>query len=219
VESAPTTGYCSGCRAERRLTFAGYAGDGSENGVRPRAFYRSCESCATLLLVLADVTDGMGLVRNAIADWKRATGADVHAAANPALRTIDYDDLAGELLLVLWRLYNEWLPGRITFTSYASGLLPRRISSYVRDAVGSDTLYRSNGRGLVRVWPKAHATSVCISLEGATTDAGGGKTGDPHPDDTHSRADRLASSVGAVTGDFADNRSPDLGRMLARRGR
>jgi hypothetical protein len=213
VESAPTTGYCSGCRAERRLTFAGYAGDGSENGVRPRAFYRSCESCATLLLVLADVTDGMGLVRNAIADWKRATGADVHAAGNPALRTIDYDDLAGELLLVLWRLYNEWLPGRITFTSYASGLLPRRISSYVRDAVGSDALYRSNGRGLVRVWPKAHATSVCVSLDGAASaDA-------EDEDGQDSRADRLARSVGAVSGDFADDRSPDLGRMLSRRGR
>lgn len=221
MESAPTTGYCSGCRAVRRLSFAGYASDGRENRVRPRAFYRACESCSTLLLVLADAPDAMSLVRNAIADWKRASGSDVHGGANPRYRTIDYDDLSGELLLVLWRLYGDWQPGGLTFTSYASGLLPRRIASYVRDAVGSDSLYRSNGRGLVKVWPKAHATNVCDSIEGIESgrehdgdDELGGALGNKP-----SGTGRLAGSVGAVTEDFAGNRSPDLGRVLLDGGR
>jgi hypothetical protein len=208
----PTNGYCSGCRADRRLRFVGYASDGRENTVRPRAYYRACVSCSTRMLVLGDATDAMGLVRNALRDWKRATGYEAHAAASPALRALDLDDLAGELLLTLWRLYGDWNPEGLSFTSYATGLLPRRIASYVRDAVGSDALYRRNGRGnLARVWPKAHATSVCISIDGAdaaeSEDAGDGGR------------DRLGGAIGAGRVDGAGDRSPDLGRILVPRGR
>lgn len=176
------------------------------------------------MLVLGDAQDALSLVRNAIADWKLASGS--HLGGNPAGRTIDLDDLAGELTIVLWSLYSVWEPDRLTFTSYATGLLPRRIASYVRDAVGGEAFYRRNGRGsLYRVWPKAHATSVCSSIEGleSARDIDGadgtlGGTGGPVNDRSGGR-NRLAGSVGAVTTNFADNRSPDLGRILARRGR
>lgn len=211
MERATTSGICSGCRVERRLRFDGYASDGRENTVRPRAYYRACLTCRTEMLVLGDAGDAMGLVRHAIDEWRRATGYEVHVAGSPALRTIDLDDLAGELLLTLWRLYGDWDPEGLSFTSYASGLLPRRIASYVRDAVGSDALYRRNGRGnLARVWPKAHATSVCISLDGA--DAA------PSEDGGDGGGDRLALAHREGAVDFARDRSPDLGRLLLPRG-
>lgn len=211
--TATTSGYCSGCRVERRLRFAGYASDGRENTVRPRAFYRACATCSTRMLVLGDAVDALGLARNAIRDWLRASGADAGTATgDPARRTIDLDDLLGELSMTLWNLYGTWDPARLSFTSYASGLLPRRVASYVRDAVGSDALYRHNGRSLVKVWPKAHAASACISIEGAAEE-----TSDEDRDDR--RPDRLARALGAGAGDGPDDRSPDLGRMLARRGR
>lgn len=163
------------------------------------------------MLVLGDAQDALGLVRNTIADWRRATGADAGSSTgDPALRTIDLGDLEGELTIALWSLYSVWDPRRLTFTSYATGLLPRRLASYIRDAVGGDAVYRHNGRKLVRVWPKAHATSVCLSIEGSSsTDHDGEDQG----------SDRLASALGGVAADGTGDRSPDLGRMLARRGR
>jgi hypothetical protein len=212
VETAPTRDYCSRCRTVRRLRFAGYASDGRENGVRPRALYRQCETCGATTLVLGDARDALGLVRNAIADWRRATGYEIHSSAgSSAYRTIDLDDLEGELTIALWTLYSGWDPAGLTFTSYASGLLPRRIASYIRDAVGSESLYRRNGRKLVRVWPKAHATSVCDSLDGAAR---------PSEDDDGDRGrDRLALALGLVQTDAPANRSPDLARVLGQRDR
>lgn len=161
------------------------------------------------MLVLGDATDALGLVRNAIRDWRNATGYH-DAATNPALRVLDLDDLAGELAIALWSLYSVWDPSRLSFASYASGLLPRRIASYVRDVVGGEALYRHNGRSLVRVYPKAHATSVCISLDGAAA---------AQSDDSGEEgADRLASALGSGAADPTGDRSPDLGRVLARRG-
>lgn len=171
------------------------------------------------MLVLGDVGDAMSLVREAIYNWRTSSRVEDHTHGDPALRTIDFDDLAGELFATLWALYGTWNPGhgdgRVTFHAYASGLLPRRISSYVRDAVGGEAIYRRNGRGnLTRVWPKAHATSVCVSLDGAAAPAEG-----EDDDGGDRRGDRLAGSLGASARDFAGDRSPDLGRVLVPRGR
>jgi hypothetical protein len=161
--------YCRGCKGTSRQRFAGWAtGDGRENGVRPRAFYRECERCSTHRLVLQNVTDAEGLCRTVLRGWlaAHATDARVTSLERPfGDGALDAEDALGFLQGEVWKLYTEWIPERSegSFLAYATALLPRRLATWSRDASGEAST-RAKGRR----FPKAHAASVSVSLDGLT---------------------------------------------------
>lgn len=208
------TAYCRGCRVERRFRFVGYATEtGAENTVRPRAERRRCATCSLDVLRLADVTDVEALAANVVEDWRRAVARDVSG--------LDLDDANGYLLELAWKLYNEWRPdygdGRIGFSAYALGIMRRRfLDRWVAVAAGTVREHRNgHGRTALR-YPKAHSLGVSESYDlllnshddyGATGGADDASADRPGPR-------RLAFALGAVQADFADDRAPDLGRLL-----
>lgn len=176
------------------------------------------------MLVLADVYDAEGLVRDVLTEWARPNGARViggpahgtrfelvfDAGGSRAQRSLDLGDLVGEMHATVWLLYAGWDPDRgLSFASYASGLLRRRLSTYIRDNLGSTELYRRNGRGsLHRVYPKAHAPAVCVSIDGLADERAG------DDGDDRGGSGSVDGSFGTVSRDFADDRSFDLARVL-----
>lgn len=198
----PTAAYCRTCRVERRFRFAGWAADGGENTVRPRAVLRTCSTCGRRVLALADVTDAESLVATVIDEWERATARDVSS--------LDRGDLTGMLLERIWLLYLDWRPGygdgRITFRNYATGLLRRKLRGWVDGAAGGVRPHRNgHGRETLR-YPKAHSLAVSESYDVIADDARG--------DDGRPIPGRLAFALGTVERDFADDRCPDLGGVL-----
>lgn len=186
--------------------FAGWAtGDGHENSCRPRAFYRTCESCGTQRLVLGNVEDAEGLCRRVLRAWlqKSGTGASIGATDRPfGDGALDADDGLAFLQTEIWRLYLAWQPklSAGSFLAYASGLLPRRLSSWSRDASG-EAETRNGGRR----FPKAHAASVSVYVDGLR----GGEDGEGGFADPR---------IGGVTADHAQDRAADLLRVLTAGG-
>lgn len=206
---APAHDYCRSCAGPSRQTFAGWAtGDGHENTVRPRAFYRQC-ACGAQRLVLGNVNDAEGLCRKVLSDWLRASasGSHVGATGNPLSDgAIDADDALSFLLVTIWKLYtDEFHPARgvDSFMSMASYRLPRRLATWSREASG-ETETRAKGR----VYPKAHAASVSVSLDALRARA------DDQGDSARAGTGELDPRLGRVVPDFAEARSPDLLRAL-----
>lgn len=163
------------CRTEERRTrwqFSGYATmDAHENTVRPRASYISCRSCSLLTLRLADLFDAEGLCFAVEKEWRRySLGRLVQSSSSnapgqsPGIR-YDTENLLGQLYEHLWKLYTKWDPARLTFTSYATGILRKKINTFIAADLGDAAGNRVN--------PKAHSRSVCGSLDELTTSADG----------------------------------------------
>lgn len=207
--------YCRGCKGASRQSFAGYAtGDGHENSCRPRAFYRQCEACGTTRLVLGNVNDAEGLCRMVLGAWlKRSnTGAAVGAKDRPfGDGSLDADDGLGFLTAEVWKLYLAWQPklSDDSFLAYASDLLPRRLNSWSRDASGEAST-RAKGRR----FPKAHAASVSVSLDGLNEASGGA----PAHDDGREERGGADPRFGAFEPDHAETRASDLLRVLTAGG-
>jgi len=100
-------------------------------------------------------------------EWLRKAGG--------AADKIDVENVLGDLRLHVWHLYNKWVPGGVTFTSYATGILRRKINTFVARDVG-DPLDRTRGRR-----PKAHSRKHATSYENLVREddaaAGGGERG------------------------------------------
>lgn len=166
--------YCRGCGAHSVQTFSGFAtADGRENGVRPRAFYRQCQSCGTPRLLLQDVDDAEGLCRATLRQWIKTTPFSAFVGATGALPfagPIDLDEMLGRLQERLWQLYSDvWDPGRCaSFTAFSSALLAKAARKLASDESGEPER-RTNGR----VHPKAHAASVSVSYDALAESAGG----------------------------------------------
>lgn len=103
-----------------------------------------------MVITLADVDDGLSLCKALLADWLRRAGG--------ASDKVDEDNVLGELFAHLWHLYNKWVPGGLSFTSYATGIMRKRINTFVAVDVGDPV---APGRGT-----KAHSRSQTQSYEG-----------------------------------------------------
>lgn len=145
--------------------FAGWASDGRENGVRPRAFYRRCTGCGLQRLVLGNVEDAEGLCRAVLREWLRRvdTSARVGPVGAPTSDgRIDPGDALGWLQHRVWELYVKWDPMRSpSFLAFAHELLSKGVRQWAADESGEPS-DRAHGRRS----PKAHAASVSTSLDG-----------------------------------------------------
>lgn len=159
-----TSGYCRTEQQETRWRFSGYAtSDACENGVRPRAYYRSCASCALQVLTLGghrDVPDALGLCLAVLVEYKRLRVRQLRQLATD--EWFDEGNVLGELNGYIWHLYNRWVPaygaGTGTFRGYATGILRQKIKTFI----ARDTGDVAGGR----TFPKAYSRSVSTSLEG-----------------------------------------------------
>lgn len=165
--------YCARCEGPRRWRLVG-----RENGNRPLVEYHVCQACGYQRTQLADVTDVLQLARTVLNRMVRSTPAH-----------LDYDDALGHMYEAVWKLYLRWEPGRgVTFTAYASGLLPGKFVDWQRSVLGRDDPK-----------PLAHAVSLDAPAGDGENETGG-----------------LAGVVAAVAGDPALDRSPDLVWALTR---
>lgn len=160
------------CRTEGERTgwqHAGYATTtGGENTVRPRAVYISCRSCRLVTLRLADVYDVFGLCLAVEKEWRRRTlgrlvrsGDGSRPQQADGIR-YDTDNLLGALFEHAWKLYTKWEPRRLTFTSYATGILRKKIHTFIAADLGDAAGTRVN--------PKAHSRTVCASYDELAAD-------------------------------------------------
>lgn len=156
MQATKTRGICREENRETRWSFSGWATpDGSENAVRPRGYYRSCQSCGARVLTLADVDDALALCRAVMANWVRKVGSE-------AATKVDVDNVTGDLYVHVWHLYSTWVAsfgaGNGTFTGYATHILSRKIHRFVAIDIGDPT---EEGRG-----PKAHSRTLADSYDG-----------------------------------------------------
>lgn len=217
-----TRSHCRACGRPTRHLFAGWAtGDAHENTIRPRAYYRTCEDCGLLVLVLADVDDTEGLARFVLDERLRVLGGAATATQPPiGPPPTDWDAALNYLFEIAWLRYSRlWDPGyNVRFRAYAIGAMRHKLNSWLEDESGE-----ASGRSKGRAHPKAHAASVSVSydvlLDGIHDFRGDGH-GDGiahvHPlggrtDDQH----RLDTPDSGRARDVADDRSPDLARALA----
>lgn len=183
--------YCRDCRTDRDFRFAGWAADGSENGVRPRAYLQVCMSCGLTILTLGNVHDTEGLC------WSIARKRVGHVTG------ADVEDAAAFLQAQCWGLYLKWLPNVQTFASYATHWLPIRLGKWIIEVTGRDDRRRD---------PKPHAVSGPIddaygvgvdrddAFRAASDDAGaeiGGLVADLRFDPDHPRH-YLAGDLGGI---------------------
>lgn len=203
--------YCRGCEGASTQRFAGWATDDAhENSCRPRAFYRGCDRCGTQRLVLGNVNDAEGLCRKVLKAWldKSGTGAFVGPTGPPQSDgKLDAEEALAHLQQEVWRIYLAWTPKLSpSFLGRASKLLPMRLDEWSRDASG-EAQSRPGGRR----FPKAHAASVSVSLDGLNS---GGD------DDGADGAELVGvhTGTGAFAVDHAEARTADLLRALTAGG-
>lgn len=211
--------YCRGCETQSVQRFAGWATeDGHENSCRPRAFYRQCERCGTPRLVLGNLNDAEGLCRKVLKAWldRSGTGAFVGPTGPPRSDgKLDAEEALAHLQQEVWRIYLAWTPELSpSFLGRASKLLPMRLDEWSRDASG-EAQHRPGGRR----FPKAHAASVSVSLDGIA-DGGFAQDGDG-AQQLHGDAAVAARAIsgadpgfGGFVADHAEAGSPDLLRVL-----
>lgn len=211
--------YCRGCSSTTLHPFAGWATtDGRENTIRPRAYYRTCSGCGLLVLVLDDVTDLEGLARAVLDKYLRSRGGASTPVSKPVgPAPLDWDACLNYLVDEGWKLYERsWNPaygdGRVTFRGYATNKMQHKLYSWIEDETGD-----ASGRSKGRVHPKAHAPSVCRSLDQLLEqrDLDDGAALDRRTDDR----DPLAEALTGGAGDIADDYSPDLAWALAQGSR
>ncbi len=170
--------YCRTCAAQR-----GWRQTGRENGNRPPVAYYACTTCGTTRVQYADVTDVEQLCRTVL-ERARRTGQVPDLA--------DLDDALGHLSEAAWKLYLRWEPSRgVSFTAYASGLLPNKLKDWQRTTLGRDE-------------PKPLATALSLDA--------------PVGDLDDASASGLAALLAASGGDPSVDRATDLAWVLVRAG-
>jgi DNA-directed RNA polymerase specialized sigma24 family protein len=133
---------------------------------------------------LHDVEDVEALACKALDDTLRKGGA--------YLRPDQRDDCLAFLLATAWELSERWEPGRggVSFATYCYRTLRLRVVDWHRQEYGRTR------------WKFAHGTHVRDRPDVLSLDA------------DHPGRDRLDASLSSREGDLADDRSPDLTRML-----
>jgi hypothetical protein len=200
-------GFCRDCGVERRFRFSGIAARLGDD--RPPAVHRTCSTCGLVVLTLADAHDAIGLARTVAARY-------VSRLDRPSAPThkIEPDDAISHAYEQILRLYRSWRPDRLTFTSYATTWLPRRLDDWLGAATGDAT------RG-------GRRRSVPKGANDAYLD-GFGDGDEIHPalgvvDDaarvraaagTRLERDRLVAALGGRESDYADDRLGDLRELL-----
>lgn len=163
---------------------------GSENGSKPKTIYYACVDCGRLLVTYADVTDAENLCLTVLRKEIERTGRPY--------AEFDEEELLGEMRIALWEAYRTWEPTRtLRFRSHGSW----RIAMRFRDLQRRNQI-RDDKHNVLGIRP----TSAPVYLDAPLP---GSEPGD----------DPVERAFGAVVGDFADRRSPDLARALASRGR
>lgn len=147
-------------------------------------------------LRLHDVDDVEALARKALDDRLRAWGA--------RLRPSDYEDFLTELIAAAWELAGRYDPERgLSFATHAYRILKLRCADCYRKYFG-DT----------RHGPRP----VVLSLDAPRSLRSAGDDLLDSVEDSGRRRDRLDEALASSAGDPAENRSPDLVRILEGRG-
>lgn len=199
------------CRECGRETPQEYAG--CERGDRETEFYR-CVPCGLLLVTYADVLDAEGFAITIAARWISKQGTFVYED----VRSIEAEEVVAQARVELWAAYLAWSPTRgVRFRAYASTRVPQRLTDWIRQQNGRTTSWRDGAERPA----KAHARAVSLDApvrpgerRGAGAAPGGGAV--DHPEFV---GDRLDATLGSGARDPAESRSPDLARVLERRGR
>jgi hypothetical protein len=206
-----TRGHCRGCRRVERFRHAGLAGDGSENGVRPRAVYRTCMNCGLKVLTLADVIDAEGLIRNVLAQNGRRMAADGFVVNGVEVKgkigQVEAVDAFAFLWQAVWRLYGSWRPDGLSFLSYASFWLPKKLAQFISVESGEASIHRVTPKPRSDQTPldDAHGVGIGADHAFAVALASTGRL------DTG----RLVAALDGREADSADDRLGDLRRLLA----